>query len=58
MTMAVTTDKPYGCLNCKTRVSAEQEKCPKCGDRLKAAPRRPFDRGRQPAPDYPYATAA
>jgi len=40
MAMAVTTDKPYGCLNCKTRVSADQEKCPKCGDRLKATPRR------------------
>jgi hypothetical protein len=38
-TMAVTTDKPLGCLNCKTRVKIDTEKCPKCGDRLK--PRQP-----------------
>lgn len=37
--MAITSDKPLQCLNCKTRVSLEQEKCTRCGDRLK--PRKP-----------------
>jgi RNA polymerase subunit RPABC4/transcription elongation factor Spt4 len=31
----VSTDKPLGCLNCKTRVTEQAEHCPKCGDRLK-----------------------
>lgn len=33
--MAITSDKPLQCLNCRTRASTEQEKCTKCGDRLK-----------------------
>jgi exodeoxyribonuclease-5 len=37
--MAITSDKPLQCLNCKTRASLEQKTCTKCGDRLKS--RRP-----------------
>jgi exodeoxyribonuclease-5 len=33
--MAITSDKPLQCLNCKTRASLEQKTCTKCGDRLK-----------------------
>jgi exodeoxyribonuclease-5 len=33
--MAITSDKPLQCLNCKTRASLKQERCTKCGDRLK-----------------------
>jgi hypothetical protein len=31
----LTQDKPLSCLTCYTRVSLDQEACPKCGQRLK-----------------------
>lgn len=34
--MTLTSDKPWACLNCKTRATEDQETCKKCGDRLKA----------------------
>ncbi len=36
MARVTSADKPFACLNCKTRVRADTETCPKCGDRLKA----------------------
>jgi rRNA maturation endonuclease Nob1 len=37
--MAITSDKPWKCLNCKTPCTDEQDACKRCGDRLKPPPR-------------------